>query len=315
MFRNEIMIDIKENVPLAPLTTFRIGGNAKYFVEVRTVEELQEVIAMAKDKQWPHYVIGGGSNILVSDKGFDGLIIRMKLSDIKIDGTSVIAEAGVSLIKLINDTAKAGLTGLELLAGIPGTFGGAVRGNAGAFGSSIGDAVESVLALDVEKDSLITMAAAECDFSYRNSFFKKNPQYIIVSARLQLQQGATEDVAAKIKATIEKRIANELSGEKSAGSYFMNPIVSSDTLRSRFESDKGMPPKDEKLPAGWLIDQMDLRGKTMGGAKISEKHANYIINTGSATAEDVIMLESYVKQQVRHELGVQLQSEVSYVGF
>lgn len=309
------MIEIKENVPLSPMTTFRIGGSAKYFVDVKDEKEIEEAVQFAKDKQINFCVIGGGSNILVNDKGFDGLVISLKLANISVEGKIINVDAGVALIKLVNFAAISGLSGLELLAGIPGTVGGAIRGNAGAFGGVIGNVVESVLAFDTVRQELISLTKEKCEFSYRNSFFKKNPQYIIVSARLELSYGDAVEIDEKVKATIAKRLANELSGEKSAGSYFMNPVISDEKLRNQFREEKGVEPKDEKLPSGWLIEKLDLKGKKIGGAMISEKHANYIINTGNATAEDVIMLESFVKQQVRDKLGVMLQAEVSYLGF
>jgi UDP-N-acetylmuramate dehydrogenase len=309
------MLEIKENVSLAPLTSFRIGGPAKKFVQVRSIEELKEAIELSKQAGIDFAILGGGSNMLVSDNGFSGLIIQMKINELEVEEEFLKVDAGVPLIKAINMAAQAGLSGVELLAGIPGTLGGAVRGNAGAYGRTISDVVEKVRVLNSESLEIEELSKEQCAFGYRESIFKANKNLVIVSALLKLITAEQEEVTNKTKETIAKRSANELAGEKSAGSYFTNPIVADEELRESFRKDKGVQPKDDKLPSGWVIEQLGLKGKKMGGAMISAQHANYIINTGEAKAEDVIMLASYVKQQVRDKMGVQLKEEVSYLGF
>lgn len=309
------MIDIRENVPLASMTTFRIGGNARYYVEVLDIEQLKEALEFAKEKDLDFFVLGGGSNVLVSDSGYDGLIIKLKFGEIKIEENIIEAGSGTPLIKLVNFAASNGLSGIESLAGIPGTVGGAIRGNAGAFGTMIGDAIENVVVLDSENGELQQLKKEDCLFAYRESIFKKEKNLIVISGKFKLSKGDIEMVQSETKEIIAKRVANELGGEKSAGSFFANPIVSDRELVEKFEKEKGVKQKDDKLPAGWIIDQVGLRGKKIGGAMVSDKHANYIINTGDAKAEDVVMLASYVKQQVRDQLGVQLVEEISYLGF
>lgn len=309
------MLNIQEKVSLAPMTTFRIGGGAEYFVQVQSLEDLKEAIKWAQEKKLEFVFLGGGSNILFSDNGYRGLVIQLKLSGIEIKGNEIMAEAGVPLIKLINSAAGEGLSGMEGLAGIPGTVGGAVRGNAGAYGSATGNSVKEVQCLDVKTGELKNFSKQDCGFDYRSSVFKNEKNLVVVSAVFEFEKKDKESVTGKTKETIMSRISKELQGEKSAGSFFMNPVVEDENLRKEFEKDRGVAPKDDKLPAGWLIDQVNLRGKKMGGAMISEKHSNYLINTGDATAEDVIMLSSFVKQQVRDKTGVQLQEEVSYLGF
>lgn len=309
------MLEIKENVSLAPLTSFRIGGPAKKFVQARSIEELKEAIQLSKQSGIDFAILGGGSNMLISDNGFDGLIIQIKINEIKVEGEFLNVDAGVPLIKAINTAAQAGLSGIELMAGIPGTLGGAVRGNAGAYGRVIADVIEKVRVLNCETLEIEEFSKEQCQFGYRESIFKANKNLVVVSALLKLNQANKEEVINKTKETIAKRSANELQGEKSAGSYFTNPIVANEELREDFRRQKGVEPKDDKLPSGWVIEQLGLKGKKMGGAMVSLQHANYIINTGDAKAEDVIMLASYIKQQVRDKMGVQLKEEVSYLGF
>ncbi len=309
------MINIQEKVALAPLTSFRLGGEAKFYVEVSNIDELKEALIFAKEKNFGFYVLGGGTNVLVSDEGFSGLVVRLKMNKVDVVNNTIIVDCGVPLIKAINFSATGGLSGIESLAGIPGTVGGAVRGNAGAFGSEIGSSVRIVSVLDSETMEILEFSKEQCEFAYRQSVFKKRKNLIVLSVQLELSSGEQEDILQKIKDTIAKRTSRGLHGIKSAGSYFMNPMVENENLCAEFEKESGMPPRNKTIPAGWIIDRVGLRGKQIGGAQISEQHANYIINTGAATAEDVIMLVSFAKQQVRDKLGIQLTEEVNYVGF
>jgi UDP-N-acetylmuramate dehydrogenase len=309
------MLNIQEKITLAPYTSFNIGGNARFYVEVNSLEELKEVLQYAKEKNIKPYILGSGTDVLVSDKGFEGIIIKIKMNEINIEKTILKAEAGVPLIKAINVAADAGLSGAETLAGIPGTVGGAVHGNAGAFGTEVGEYVNSVIAFDLLKSEAVSFNNSECEFGYRSSTFKKNKNLIILSVQFDLTIGKQAEIKQKIKETITKRAIKGLSVFKSVGSYFVNPVVENEKLLEEFAKDNGLPSKNGKIPAGWLIDYVGLRGKKIGGAMISEQHANYIINVGNATADDVVMLASFVKQQVRDQLGVQLEEEVNYIGF
>lgn len=310
------MIEIKEKVSLAPLTSFRIGGNAGFYVEVTTIDELKEALVFAKGKGLEFYILGGGTNLLVSDNGFTGLIIRMKMNAVTVEGEELIAQAGAALIKAINTAGQEGLSGIEKMAGIPGTIGGAVRGNAGAFGSEIKACVKSVSVFDAEKMNLISIDCDKCNFAYRTSVFKENKNLIVIAVTLALQKGDVEEIKKLTMDTIMMRASKGLHGVRSAGSYFMNPVTENEKLCGDFEKEKGVPPRNNTLPAGWVIEQAGLLGKKMGGAAISELHANYIVNdTGDAKAEDVIMLVSYIKQQVRDQFGIQLKEEVNYLGF
>lgn len=300
---------------MAPLTTFRIGGNADYFIEAGGALELVEALEYADTHGLPVCIFGGGSNMLFSDKGFPGLVIRMSDGGIKVSEEKVLCGAGIPFFDVIWAVKDAALAGIENLAGIPGSVGGAIRGNAGAFGMQIGDSVVSVKVFVKDTGMIKEYQHDECAFGYRTSIFKTNPGLIIISVELRLVSGDKKTLERIIKETVAKREAKHPQDAKCAGSFFMNPVVTDETLRQEFEKDTGMAPRDEKLPAGWVIDHVGLRGKRIGGAMISDKHPNYLVNTGEATAEDVIMLASLVKRKVRDELGVQLKEEVQMVGF
>ncbi len=311
------MVTVQEQVDLHPLTTFRVGGKAKYFVEAKTEEDLIDAIRWAKDRRVRIFVLGGGSNVLFSDSGWDGLVIKIGMADISDDGVGNIrAGAGMTLHSLVEYARDHGYGSIERLAGIPGTLGGAIRGNAGAFGAETASFVTSVRALDVETLDIREFPKADCGFSYRMSEFKKHSNLIVLSAMFGLSPGqdpkALEKIILETIATRERKHPQRLL---CAGSFFMNPVVSDPVLRKEFELDTGMPVKDDKLPAGWIIDHVGLRGKEIGGAKVSDIHPNYIINTGVATAESILILASVVKQRVRTEANVRLQEEVQMVGF
>lgn len=309
-------IIIEKNVELAPLTTFKIGGRAKFFVEVVSKEELVAAVQYARENKLKIFILGGGSNVLISDNGFDGLVIRIKNSEMEIiDEVEIICAAGVKLMELVNFSVKNKLTGLEWAAGIPGTVGGAVRGNAGAFGGEIKDSVLNVEIIDLNKEELTieTLAREQCQFDYRSSLIKESDSLVIVMVRFKLEKTDVNS-EAEIAAIIEKRKHNQPVGP-SAGSFFKNPKVTDAKTIEKFEHDMEMEMRGEKLPAGWFIDDLGFKGKKIGGAQVSEKHGNFIMNSGKASAEDVIILSSFLKQKVRDSYGVQLEEEVSRIGF
>lgn len=343
-------LNIQQNVPLAPLTTFRVGGPAKYFCEVSNEKELREALEYAEGNKLAVFVMGGGSNILVSDNGFDGLVIKLRVESKKIkvanqnSKLTVECWAGDSLASLVNFCRDNNLTGLEWAAGIPGSIGGAVRGNAGAYGNEIKDNIDYVAVLDLSdrlayfdgktqnskifakgesasgrktqncNSELKNFTKDDCKFSYRNSIFKQNPNLIIVSGVLRLEKGDKVEIENKMKEIIAKR-TEKIPKDPSPGSFFKNPVVEDEKLIGKFEHDTGCQCRDSKIPAGWLIDEVGLRGKSVGGAAVSDKHGNFVINRDSAKAEDIIMLASMIKMKVRDQLGVQLVEEIQYVGF
>ncbi|MBP7060494.1 MAG: UDP-N-acetylmuramate dehydrogenase [Candidatus Moranbacteria bacterium] len=309
------MITLRENVPLAPLTTFRVGGQARYYAEASGAIELSETFDYAEKHHLPLYVLGGGSNVLFSDQGFSGIVVRVVDGGIKVTGDRMSVGAGMSLLTVVTTAKDAALQGIEKLAGIPGSFGGAVRGNAGAFGTEIGDVVISVKALDRHTGMVHEYDRAACDFSYRKSIFKTNPTLVVLSAELKLTAGDQSLLERIMRETMATREAKHPQNAKCAGSFFMNPSVRDEHLLQEFEKDTGQASRNSKVPAGWLIDHVGLRGKRIGGAEVSQKHPNYLLNTGTATAADIVTLASLIKTRVRDELRVKLQEEVQYVGF
>jgi len=286
-------VKMSKNILLAPYTTFKIGGAVKCFCETRDSEEIIAVITMAKKKNLPFFILGGGSNVLVSDKGFDGLVIRIQNPKSKIQNSTIYADAGVLLSNLVADSIKTGLTGLEWAAGIPGTIGGAIRGNAGAFSGSMAEIVKTIKVFDVKSQKIKTLKNTDFKFGYRDSIFKKNKNLIILSVELELKKGDKEKSKKLIKEYLRKRQATQPLEFMSAGCIFKNPVGQS---------------------AGYLIEQCGLKGKKINGAMISEKHANFIINAGGAKAKDVINLINLCKEKVKEKFGIELQEEIEYVG-
>jgi UDP-N-acetylmuramate dehydrogenase len=307
---------IKQKELLRKHTTYRIGGPADFYLEVSSVPEIKEALNAAKDDGQKVYVMGGGSNLLVSDDGFRGLVLVPALRRMEIKDGSAYAEAGAFSALFARLASEAGLAGLEWSAGLPGTVGGAIRGNAGAYDASYGDNLASVDALDLRDGSVKKFNKDECGFSYRESIFKHQP-YLILGASFSLAPGNRNELLAKMDETVKKRAAKYPQGVGSAGSvfknhYFDSPEELSERVRARL-SDKYLAAK--KIPAGWLFETLDLKGKKIGGAMIALEHANFFVNTGGATASDVLQLISYAKMKVRDEFGIQLNEEIEYVGF
>jgi len=310
------MESIKENILLKDHTTFRIGGPARYFLETSEKNELKSAIEWAIGKKISFLVIGGGSNILFSDKGFDGIVIAYKSS--ASEKKDLIEEKGEGIFKVDATMPFSSLimemknySGLEWAAGIPGTLGGAINGNSGAAGESMADSVLSVDVLEIKNGTVSekVFSKDECRFGYRTSLFKNNPELVVVSAELKLSEGKEDAVREKIKDNLERRKAKQPNGF-SAGSVFKNyhgkiddSVISSYPELKAF-SDKGI------IPAGLLIELCGLKGKTVGGAKISEEHANFIINFKNASSEDVIALIGLVKKSVREKFSVDLEEEI-----
>jgi UDP-N-acetylmuramate dehydrogenase len=309
------MLKIKEKIHLKEYTTFKIGGPARYFFVAKSKEGLKNAILWAKKKKLPFFILGGGSNVLFSDKGFNGLVIKLQNTQYEIRNTSVIAGAGVPLQKLVLEAAKKGLSGLENLAGIPGTLGGAIWGNAGAFEREIGDLVEEVKVLDVGSSKLEVkrLKNKDCKFGYRESVFKRRENWIILEATLRLKKGKKKEIEEKIKEILKLRKEKQPLEFPSVGSVFKNvPIEKvSKKIREKFKEKI----KNGFLPAGVLIEAAGLKGFKIGGAKISEKHANFIVNVGKAKASDVKELIEKIKKEVKKKFKIQLEEEIKLVGF
>jgi UDP-N-acetylmuramate dehydrogenase len=281
------------NEPMKKHTTFRVGGNADYFVMPKSVQEVQSVVAFCKENEIPYYVIGNGSNLLVSDAGYRGVIIQIykEMNAVRIEGTKVTAQAGALLSRIGNETLAAGLTGFEFAAGIPGTVGGAVVMNAGAYGGEMKDILASATVLTQEGE-VLTLYNGELELGYRTSIIAKKG-YIVLEAEYQLAYGDKEVVRARMDELKVQRVTKQPLEYPSAGSTFKRP---------------------EGYFAGKLIQDAGLRGFSVGGAQVSEKHCGFVINTGDATAADVMELIRQVAAKVHQEFGVTLEPEVKTLG-
>jgi UDP-N-acetylmuramate dehydrogenase len=305
-------LNFRENVQLAPLTTFEIGGPARYLVDVRSDSDIREALAWAKNKKLRSVILGGGSNVLVPDQGMDALIIRLVGNLYSASDGVIDAWAGTNLLTLTRSVGAQGFGGWEKLAGIPGTIGGAVRGNAGAFGPEIKDFVTSVRALNSKTGEIKDFVNRYCDFSYRHSFFKNHPEWIITRAVVRLEKIDPGESAKLAEETIAEREKRHLQNVKAAGSFFMNPKAPSEIIEM-FEKEKQVKSREGRVPAGWLIEKAGMKGATVGGAIASLQHPNYIVNTGNATAEDVRQLADKVKAAVKLQCGVELQEEAAFL--
>ena len=285
---------IKENEPMRLHTTFKVGGNARYYLVPESFDDVKKALDFAKEKNLPHYIIGKGSNLLFSDDPYEGVVIEIGsgLNDITITGTTIEADAGVSLASLSKKAADESLAGLEFASGIPGTVGGAVVMNAGAYDGEIKNVLKEVKILS-NNNEIITKKTEELDLSYRHSIFQNNSD-IVLSATFELQQGNKEEIISKIKELNAKRKEKQPLEFPSAGSTFKRP---------------------EGYFAGKLIQDSGLRGFSVGGAQVSEKHCGFVVNTGDATAADIYELITKVRQIVLEKQGVELEPEVRLVGF
>lgn len=309
---------IQKQVSLAPLTTFKIGGPAEYYLEAGAREEIEEALGWAKENDLEVTFLGGGSNVLINDEGVEGLVIALSNKDFEIKEDKVICGAAASLSKVAQEAAKHGLSGLEWGAGIPrAQIGGSVAGNAGAFGTNTSEVVEEVETFNLKTSKWEKFGREDCQFSYRTSLFKKSGNYLIFSVSLELAKKGAEEVKKKTGEILKARQEVQPK-EPNAGSMFKNLDFSylkerNPDMAQRAEEEEIV--KNNMVGSGWLVEQRDLKGKAIGGAQVSREHGNFIINTGEATALDVITLISYVKQKVRNEFNVQLQEEIQYLGF
>ncbi len=303
------MLEIRSHISLSDLTTFEIGGAAKYFVEVKNEEEIREAILWARDNNQKFFVMGGGSNILVPDEGFDGLVIHVASSQFGFADGVLEADAGCNLLSLIRSSAAEGLGGWEKLSGIPGTLGGAVRGNAGAFGSEIKDFVTWVKVLDTNTLETHEFSNPECSFDYRMSHFKKHPELIILNVQARLAQTERAKASDLIESTIAEREKRHIQNVRAAGSYFMNPIAPGAVI-AQFENDKKTISRGGRVPAGWLIEQAGMKGVRVGGAISSTMHPNYLVNeTGTARASEVRELAQRIQAAVEKQFALSLHEE------
>lgn len=274
-------------------TTFRVGGAADYFIQPKNVSELRSAIEILHRYNIPVLVIGNGSNLLVRDKGIRGAVIQIyhRMSEIVVEGNILKAQGGALLSSVAAKAAESALTGLEFASGIPGSIGGAVVMNAGAYGGEMKDALVSVEVLTKDLE-VKTISAAELDLGYRHSNILEK-DYIVLGATMELKQGDSTAIRSRMAELAEQRREKQPLQYPSAGSTFKRP---------------------EGYFAGKLVQDAGLKGKTIGGAQVSEKHSGFLINIGDATAQDILDLIAFCRKEVKEQFGVTLEAEVKIVG-
>lgn len=303
-------IEVKENVVLAPYTSYKIGGPAEYFFEAKNKEDFIGIIKEAQKIRVPFLILGQGTNVLISDKGVKGLVIINRCQDYKIDRGLVYAESGVLLPRLVRELAQKNLGGLEFLANIPGTIGGAIVGNAGSYGKSISDILKSVEI--ILKDGKIKKVERDfLEFSYRDSRLKKEDIGIILLAELMVKRKPLEEILQEIDKDQKIRELKHPRGA-SCGSFFKNIDIKSLTTG---EIEKFKDSLIEgKISVAKLIESCGLKSAKIGDAQISEKHSNFIINLGKAKCSDILRLTEMVKREVYRKFDIRLEEEIKYLG-
>ena len=285
--------NVRLHEPMKKHTTFRIGGPADYYLCPHSTEELQKILQICRENKLEFFILGNGSNLLVSDKGYRGVVIQLwkNFSDIETEDNTITVKAGALLSKVAAEALEESLTGMEFASGIPGTMGGAVMMNAGAYGGEMKDIISEVTVLTREGE-LLTLSKEEMNFGYRTSVVKEKG-YVVISAELQLRKGDREEIRKVMDELKERRVTKQPLDMPSAGSTFKRP---------------------EGYFAGKLIMDAGLRGFSVGGAQISEKHCGFVVNKGDATAADVLGLIGEVQKRVQEKFGVALEPEVKFLG-
>ena len=290
----------KENIyinePMSKHTTFKIGGPADCFVKAKNLEQIECVLNLCKEQNLPLTVIGNGSNVLVKDNGIRGIVLKINMDDysIKSEGNDVIVdvEAGMLNAKLAHVLLQEGIKGFEFASGIPGTIGGAIKMNAGAYGFEIKDIILETTYIDIETSEVKTANKDEMDFSYRHSIFS-DKKAIILSAKFKFKYGNKEEIEKKMQENLNSRKEKQPIEKPSAGSTFK---------------------RGEDFITAKLIDECGLKGRKIGGAEVSSKHAGFIINSGNASAKDVIDLVNLVKNEVKKQTGKEISLEIEIIG-
>lgn len=296
------------NAPLARYTRFEIGGPARMLVNVSTVDALAETLQLVKDNDTPHAIIGGGTNLIVDDAGFPGVVARYVANAIEIEGTRVRVEAGAVLQDLVDRTIDAGLKGLETMTGIPGWVGGAIYGNAGAYGHSIQECVESVRFFD--GSTTRELWSNKVDFSYRNSIFKSFKDWVVLDAVLKLERADSAELRSTASGILKIRNEKYPPAMKCAGSIFKNLMLAD------LPAGVAVPEKvvrEGKVPSAYFLEAAGAKGLAIGGLRVADYHANLIYNDGGGTANDLWHLIETLKVGVWEKFGVRLEEEVQSI--
>lgn len=310
---------IRRNYPLRKFATMAIGGPAKFFVEVRSENELREALDFAEQRRMKWCIVGEGSNLIVADKGYKGVIIRNKIEKFDLSegrgGEFVTVGAGNNLLKFIFKLNSLGLAGLERMAGIPGTVGGAIYGCAGAYGQEIKDHLVSVRIFDGRKFK--TLSKKQCQFGYRESVFKKRKNWVILEATFRLGAGERGRLSRTARDTIKLREKKYWPGLKCPGSFFKNiriadirPLSRQRSFLRKIDSRRVMY---GKVPAGYLLEEVKAKGKKQGSIRVASHHANLIYNPNGGKASDVVKLATRLRKLVKNKFGITIEEEVRYL--
>lgn len=305
-------LEINRDAPLSEYTRFGLGGPADVLADASTEQALQQVLQYVRSERIPYLVIGGGSNLVCADNGFRGVVIRYTASAITADDTVVTVESGAELQDLVDFTIDLGLSGIHTMTGIPGWVGGAVYGNAGAYGRSTHQSIRSVRFLD--GDTVRELNNEECGFRYRHSGFKDNKQRIILSSQWELVQGdadALRTQAAEIRAIRDAKYPPTM---KCAGSIFKNLLFAELPDTAKLDLDPKVV-REGKVPSAYFLEKVDAKGMKNGDIHVADYHANLIYNVGSGAAVQVREIVNELKRRVREKFGLEVEEEVQYIGF
>jgi UDP-N-acetylmuramate dehydrogenase len=306
----------KEREPMSQHTTYHLGGAARLYAVGSSSDQLVHMVQAADALNIPWYVLGGGSNVLVADDGYEGLVIQAANNNIKIDGTAISVESGCITALVARRTVEAGLAGFEWAVGLPGTIGGAIYGNAGCYGGEMKDAIAMVDAYRIRDHKRVSLAVADCTYEYRDSIFK-HEKHLILGCDLQLQKATDPEASkAKLNEILGTRKDDQPLGAASAGCIFKNPKVTQKDIE--YLTERGYEPhfghdSNDHISAGWLIEMAGMMGKAIGNVQVSDKHGNFFVSKPGVKAQDIIALISYVKMKVRDDLSIELQEEVQYL--
>jgi len=309
---------VEENYNILKHNIFGINSKCKYFFNVYNTEDIKASLDFISQKNLKYFVLGGGSNILFTEETSDLAIIKPEIKHLTINNDTILAGSGIGLQYLVQESFKNNLAGLEWAAGIPGTIGGAIFGNSGSFNGEICSIINTVKTLNTQTKEIKIFSNKECEFNYRNSIFKENPnKYIIIEATLKLKKVNEEEII-KIKdifkENITKKINTQPVNEKSAGCIFKNIKFDKNNKElNKLILENNYQIKDNIIATAFLIDKIGLKGIILGGAQISDKHANFIINKENATSNDIINLISKIEKEILEKLNISLEKEIEII--
>jgi UDP-N-acetylmuramate dehydrogenase len=337
---------IRENIELAPLTTLKVGGPARFFLTAQSVDEVRSAVLWSRENNLPLFILGGGSNVLIADAGFNGLVLQIGLKGMSVDGSLITAAAGEDWDEFVRFCVEKALQGIECLSGIPGLVGGTPVQNVGAYGQEVSETIETVRVFDLEQMVIRDLSKSDCGFSYRTSIFNTTHRnrFVVLSVRFRLNPGApptivykdlrdrfgervptlseTRETVCRIRAEKAMLVRQGGLDAQSAGSFFKNPIVARDKfaeLGERYGSSIPGFPVDAgsvKIPAAWLIEKSGFeKGYRNGNAGLSTKHTLALTNRGNAAAADILRLKDEIQSKVKKLFGIELSPEPVFVGW